>query len=74
MHAPYFPGAEFDFIDRRSVTNVKGMPVPTKKLTVEARELWQGYRSMEEYAREVFPLEEEANGRVWMNKVDKKVT
>ena len=74
MHAPYFPGPEFDFVDRRSILNATGRPTPTKKLTDEARQLWEGYRSMEEYAREVFPVEEEANGRDWMNKVDKKVT
>lgn len=28
--------------------------------------LWEGYRGLEEYAREVFPVEEEGNGRVWM--------
>ena len=33
----------------------------------EALELWQGYRGLEEYAREVFPLEEAANGQTWMN-------
>ncbi|PBP23191.1 nitrogen metabolite repression-(nmr)-responsible protein [Diplocarpon rosae] len=33
----------------------------------EALELWEGYRGLEEYAREVFPLEEAANGLVWMN-------
>ena len=74
MHAPYFPGPEFDFIDRRSMTNGKGKATPTRKLADEARSLWEGYRSMEEYAREAFPVEEEANGRNWMNKVDKKVT
>lgn len=36
------------------------------KITSEARELWGGYRGMEEYAREVFPVEEEANGKDWM--------
>ena len=33
----------------------------------EARLLWGGYRGMEEYAREVFPVEEAANGLTWMN-------
>jgi hypothetical protein len=33
----------------------------------EALELWEGYRGLEEYAREVFPLEEAANGLTWMN-------
>jgi hypothetical protein len=28
--------------------------------------LWEGPRGMEEYAREIFPLEEEANGKTWM--------
>ncbi|KAH8731739.1 NmrA-like family-domain-containing protein [Phaeosphaeriaceae sp. PMI808] len=29
-------------------------------------ELWEGNRSMEEYAQEVFPVEEAANGLTWM--------
>lgn len=29
--------------------------------------LWEGYRGLEEYAREVFPLEEAANGLTWMH-------
>ncbi|CZT49476.1 probable nitrogen metabolic regulation protein nmr [Rhynchosporium secalis] len=33
----------------------------------EALELWEGHRGLEEYAREVFPLEEAANGLTWMN-------
>jgi hypothetical protein len=33
----------------------------------EALALWEGFRGLEEYAREVFPLEEAANGLVWMN-------
>lgn len=32
----------------------------------EAVDLWQGCRGIEEYAREVFPLEEAANGLRWM--------
>lgn len=32
----------------------------------EALELWEGPRGLEEYAREMFPLEEEANGLTWM--------
>lgn len=35
-----------------------------------ALELWEGNRSMEEYAREVFPVEEAANGLTWMEEVD----
>ena len=33
----------------------------------EALALWEGYRGLEEYAREVFPMEEAANGLTWMN-------
>lgn len=33
----------------------------------EALALWEGYRGMEEYAREVFPVEEAANGQTWMS-------
>ncbi|KKZ67324.1 nitrogen metabolite repression protein nmrA [[Emmonsia] crescens] len=36
------------------------------ELVDEARGLWEGWRDMEEYAREVFPVEEEANGLDWM--------
>ena len=33
----------------------------------EALALWEGHRGVEEYAREVFPVEEAANGQTWMN-------
>lgn len=33
----------------------------------EARSLWEGYRGIEEYAREVFPVEEANNGLTWMD-------
>jgi hypothetical protein len=33
----------------------------------EALALWEGYRGLEEYAREVFPVEEAANGLRWMD-------
>jgi hypothetical protein len=32
----------------------------------QALALWEGPRGLEEYAQEVFPLEEEANGLTWM--------
>jgi hypothetical protein len=35
-----------------------------------ALELWEGPRGLEEYAREVFPLEEQANGLTWMVEED----
>jgi len=37
------------------------------KVPETAMGLWEGYRGLEEYAREVFPLEEAANGLTWMN-------
>jgi hypothetical protein len=35
-----------------------------------SNELWEGNRSIEEYAREVFPVEESANGQTWMDEGD----
>lgn len=35
-----------------------------------ALELWEGNRDIEEYAREVFPTEEAANGLTWMEEVE----
>jgi hypothetical protein len=32
----------------------------------DALALWEGPRGLEEYAREIFPMEEEANGMIWM--------
>ncbi len=32
-----------------------------------ARDLWPGYRGLEEYAREAFTVEERLNGRTWMD-------
>jgi len=41
-----------------------------KDCTKLAIELWEGWRDVEEYAREVFPLEEQANGQTWMLEFD----
>jgi hypothetical protein len=38
--------------------------------TVIAQHLWEGNRSIEEYAREVFPVEESNNGLTWMDEGD----
>ena len=74
-NAPYFPGPEFQYpakgrgsgdtvtASRKSSDTIRDKP---RKLTSEARELWGGYRGIEEYAREAFPVEEEANGKDWM--------
>ena len=35
-------------------------------------ELWGGNRDIEEYAREVFPYEERANGLTWMEEGDQE--
>lgn len=39
---------------------------PDLEYPQEARGIWEGHRGIEEYAREVFPLEEAANGMQWM--------
>jgi len=36
----------------------------------EALKLWEGYRSVGEYAKEIFPIEERNNGLTWMNEGD----
>jgi len=80
-NTPYFTGPDFEYDVKRKGSNDtitgrsshesarKTKPV---KLTDEARTLWEGWRSIAEYAREVFPVEEEANGKTWM--IDKSVS
>ncbi|KAF2179776.1 NmrA-domain-containing protein [Zopfia rhizophila CBS 207.26] len=41
-----------------------------KECPKAALELWEGNRDVEEYAREVFPVEEAANGLTWMEEVE----
>ena len=71
-NAPYFPGPEFQFPPPRDSRHSErrspemGSRERQKKLTTEARDLWGGYRGIEAYAREAFPVEEEANGKDWM--------
>ena len=43
-----------------------------KQITSEARRLWPGFRRMEDYAKEAFPVEEQANGKTWMT--DKSIS
>lgn len=43
-----------------------GDPALEASCPAEALELWEGPRGLEEYAREMFPFEEEANGLTWM--------
>ncbi|KAL1974969.1 hypothetical protein VTN31DRAFT_5173 [Thermomyces dupontii] len=80
LEAPYFPQPEFNPPAAGSPKGLgplggkgagAGMMqgpggVVSQRVTDEARQLWQGWRDMEEYAREVFPVEEEANGLDWM--------
>jgi len=53
------------------VLGERGAPYFSPELEAEcpemARQLWGGDRSLEEYAREIFPLEEFANGLRWMD-------
>jgi hypothetical protein len=35
--------------------------------TTLAKQLWEGNREMEEYAKEIFPIEERNNGCRWMD-------
>jgi len=43
---------------------------PKYEYPEEALSLWTGYRGIEEYARDVFPVEEAANGMTWMDEGD----
>ncbi|KAI1375203.1 nitrogen metabolite repression--responsible protein [Hypoxylon crocopeplum] len=43
-----------------------GDPELEKRCPEDALALWEGPRGLEEYAREIFPLEEEVNGMTWM--------
>ena len=40
---------------------------PSLEYPNEGRSIWEGHRGLEEYAREVFPIEEYANGLRWMD-------
>lgn len=40
---------------------------PALEYPREGRSIWEGYRGIEEYAREIFPLEEYSNGLRWMD-------
>ena len=67
--APYF-GTEIKGTNKEiNSGNGDGSGGTDGKDTVveEARALWGGWRGIEEYAREVFPLEEAANGQTWMD-------
>ncbi|KKY23688.1 putative nitrogen metabolic regulation protein [Phaeomoniella chlamydospora] len=74
--SPHLPPSASPIIAPSTKSNLMIPPSPTLSATAEgnaptslvdeARNLWEGWRSMEEYAREVFPIEEENNGLDWM--------
>ena len=63
FNAPYF-GELLD--GERGGKNVEGPGDGEGSVVEEARDLWGGWRGIEEYAREVFPVEEANNGLTWM--------
>ena len=73
--APYFgpdmekPGTnkEVNGMGGRKNGDASASPGGEGTCVAEARALWGGWRGIEEYAREVFPVEEAANGKTWMN-------
>lgn len=65
-NAPYFPNPEFNAPNPSTSPRTAKTGISAQPLVDEARALWEGWRSIEEYAREVFPVEEEANGLDWM--------
>ena len=63
-NAPYFG---LDLETGKAVREVEEAGTSGAGTVVEeARALWGGWRGIEEYAREVFPLEEANNGLTWM--------
>lgn len=81
-NAPYFPGPDFEYDMKRKGSNdtitssrtslESSRKAKSGKLTDVARALWPPFRSIYEYAREAFVVEEEANGKTWM--IDKTVS
>ena len=67
-NAPYF-GLD---LERNKVrrTVEAGTDDGSQTVVQEARSLWGGWRGIEEYAREVFPVEEANNGLKWMKRGD----
>lgn len=71
-HIPVPPGYAEHLATLQKVLGEQRAPYfgPTMYYPNEAIELWEGNRGMEEYAREVFPVEESSNGCSWMNDPD----
>ncbi|KAL9099221.1 MAG: hypothetical protein Q9163_005249 [Psora crenata] len=64
FNAPYF-GLDLE-PGTNSITVEDSTDDATGTAIQEARSLWGGWRGIEEYAREVFPVEEANNGLTWM--------
>lgn len=47
---------------------------PEMECPETARQIWPGWRGLEEYAREVWPLEEKQNGAAWAESLSGIVT
>ena len=63
-NAPYFGS---DLEKGKTIRAVEaGTDNGSDTVVEEARALWGGWRGVEEYAREVFPVEESNNGLTWM--------
>jgi len=71
-HVPVPSGYAEHLNTLQKVLGEQGAPYfgPTMYYPNEAIELWEGNRGMEEYAGEVFPVEEASNGCTWMNDPD----
>jgi NmrA-like family/Basic region leucine zipper len=74
FNAPYLPGPEFEFSGRLSSANSEKDLKDRVTLTSEARRLWEGWRGMEEYAKEAFLVEEEMNGSDLLRHFDKRAS
>lgn len=69
-NAPYFGS---DLEGEKSMCTVEKDTDDASGTVVEkARALWGGWRGIEEYAREVFPVEEANNGLTWMQEGEGK--
>ena len=67
-HVPVPDGYKQHLETMQEVLGQQGAPYfgPVMYYPHEAITLWEGNRGIEEYAHEIFPGEEEANGMTWM--------
>ena len=76
FHVPVPEGYREHLETMAQVMGDQGAPYfgPEMYFPQEAITLWEGNRGMEEYAHEIFPGEEEANGLTWMLDDDASMT